>query len=91
MSIQDNRSLAPELKLLPSQTRLVLYSGETMCFIGIYRTECVVRGKIHKLDFEIVRSNQRPLLSGSTSEHLGLMQFTILKVEHSSTEPLTKQ
>lgn len=95
MSIKDMRRLAPEAKLLPSQTRLVLYSGQSMHSIGIFQTECVVRGKTHKLHFEIVRSGQRPLLSGETSERLGLMRFTIpeelLMVGHSSSEPLTRQ
>lgn len=95
MSIKDKRRLAPEVKLLPSNTKLVLYSGQSMQTMGIFRTEFVVRGVTHELNFEIVRSKQRPLLSGSTSERLGLMHFTIphelLKVEHSSTKPLTKQ
>ena len=56
MSIKDKRRLAPEVKLLQSQTRLVLYSGKTMCSIGIFITKCVVRGKTHKLDLEIARS-----------------------------------
>lgn len=52
--------------------------------VGISQTECVVRGKIHKLQFEIVRSGQRPLLSGETSERLGLMHFTILEELHAT-------
>lgn len=92
MSIKDERRLAPQAKLLPSQTRLVLYSGQSMRSIGIFKTEYVVKGKTHELSFEIVRSGQRPLLSGETSERLGLMHFTIpkelLMVGHSSSEPL---
>lgn len=88
MNIKDVRRLAPQAKLLPSQTRLILYLGQSMRSIGIFKTECVVRGKTHKLSFEIVRSRQRPLLSGETSERLDLMYFTIprelLMVRHSS-------
>lgn len=95
MSIKDMRRLDPGAKLLPSQTRLVLYSDQVMQSRGIFHTVCVVRGKVHKLQFEIVRSRQRPLLSGETSERLGLMQFTIpeelLMVGHSSSGPLTRQ
>lgn len=95
MSIKDMRRLAPGAKLLPSQTRLVLYSGQSMYSIGIFQTECVVRGKTHKLRFEIVRRGQRPLLSGETSERRGLMRFTIpeklMMLGHGSTEPLTRQ
>ena len=36
-----------------------------------------IRGKMHKLDFEIVHTGQRPLLSGETCERLGLICFTI--------------
>lgn len=47
------------------------------------------------LSFEIVRSSQRPLLSGDTCKRLGLMHFTIpkelLMVGHSSSEFLTRQ
>ena len=95
MSITDMRRLAPQAKLLPSHTRLVLYSGHSIKFIGIFKTECVVRGKMHELSFEIVRSSQRPLLSGDTCERLCLMHFIIpkelLMVGHSGSECLTRQ
>uniref|UniRef100_A0AAV2KDB0 ribonuclease H n=1 Tax=Knipowitschia caucasica TaxID=637954 RepID=A0AAV2KDB0_KNICA len=95
MSIKDKRKLAPNKPLLPSKARLVLYSGETLNSVGIFRTECVVRGRRHMLDFEIVRGNQRPLLSGSTSVALGLLHFTIPdelhKIDQRSATPLTKQ
>lgn len=95
MSLKDMRRLDPAAKLLPSQTKLVLYSGQSMQSVGIFHTECVVRGKVHRLRFEIVRSGQRPLLSGETSERLGLLHFTIpeelLMVGHGSSGPLTRQ
>lgn len=53
MSIKDKRKLAPNVPLHPSKARLVLYSGETLNSVGIFRTECVVWGKRHMLDFEI--------------------------------------
>lgn len=43
----------------------------------MYSTYCNIRGKTHKLDFEIVHTDQRPLLSGETCERLGLIRFTI--------------
>ncbi|KAK7933832.1 hypothetical protein WMY93_004728 [Mugilogobius chulae] len=95
MSIKDKRRLAPSIPLLPSKARLLLYSGESLNSIGIFRTECVVRGKSHMLDFEIVRCHQRPLLSGTTSVELGLMHFTIPhelnKIDQNHSVPLTKQ
>ncbi|KAL0148753.1 hypothetical protein M9458_055931, partial [Cirrhinus mrigala] len=63
---------------------------KTLDSMGVSDTECVVLS----LSFEIVETSQSPLLSGSTCEHLGLMQFTIpdeeLKMEHEQYEPLTK-
>lgn len=95
MSIENKLRLAPNVKFSPSNTKLVLYSGVTIHSFGIFRTECEIKGKTHKLEFEIVRSKQRLLLSGSTSQHLGLMQFTvpqeILKVDHSRTKTLIKE
>uniref|UniRef100_A0A3Q3D864 Ig-like domain-containing protein n=1 Tax=Hippocampus comes TaxID=109280 RepID=A0A3Q3D864_HIPCM len=41
MSIK--RKLAPDVPLLSSKAKLVLYSGETLNSIGVFRTECVVR------------------------------------------------
>lgn len=50
---------------------------------------------MHKLDFEIVKSDQRPLISGSTCERLGLVRFTIPEelhaVEHAGVSTLTKE
>ena len=60
----------------------------------MYSTQCVIRGKTHRLDFEIVCTSQKPLLSGETCKRLGLMHFTIPKelnkVEHCKTGELTR-
>lgn len=56
MIIKDKMTLAPEVKLLPSNANLVLYSGQSMLSIGIFRTQCVVGGIKHELNFEVVRS-----------------------------------
>lgn len=58
-------------------------------------TEGKLKGEKYQLSFEIVESSQNPLLSGSTCEQLGLMQFTIpddvLKIGYERSEPLTKE
>lgn len=77
MSLQDKRKIAPKVRLKPSQTRLKLYSGEVMKSLGLFQTECFIKGLRHKLEFEIVKADQNPLLSGSTCERLGLMHITI--------------
>lgn len=99
MSIKDKMKLAPRAPLQPSSTKLKLYSGELMESLGLFQTECSIRDCIHKLNFEIVDADQKPLLSGSTCERLGLMLFTIPAELHnvdnqpakSLTRPLTKQ
>ncbi|XP_034052535.1 uncharacterized protein LOC117533010 [Gymnodraco acuticeps] len=94
MSIKDKTRLAPRTPLLKSLTRLKLYNSEWMSSLGVYSTQCVIRGKTHRLDFEIVHTGQRPLLSGETCERLGLIRFTIPeelnKVEHCRKGDLTK-
>lgn len=77
MSLKDKMQIAPQEKLMPSSTRLKLYSGQLMTSMGLFVTECVVQDRKHTLEFEIVNTSQQPLLSGSTCECLGLMQFTI--------------
>lgn len=77
MSLKDKIRIAPREKLMPSSTKLKLYSGQLMTSMGMFVTECVVRDRRHTLEFEIVETSQQPLLSGSTCERLGLMQFTI--------------
>ncbi|KAJ7983737.1 hypothetical protein DPEC_G00373440 [Dallia pectoralis] len=95
MSIKDKMRLSPRTALQPSRTRLKLYNSAWMNSMGLFSTQCVIRGKRHKLDFEIVQSSQRPLLSGSTCEDLGLIRFTIPEelnsVEHMKLSMLTKE
>lgn len=95
MSIKDKMRLSPRTPLQPSLTRLKLYNSAWMNSMGLFSTHCIIRGKRHKLDFEIVKSDQRPLLSGSTCEELGLIRFTIPEelnsVEHSKLSMLTKE
>ena len=66
-----------------------------MSSMGTFETECVIRGRKHKLEFEIVKTSQHPLLSGSTCKRLGLMHFNVPNelniVEHVQHEPLSKE
>lgn len=95
MSLKEKMKVAPNRKLAPSQTRLRLYSGEVMTSLGLFSTNCTIKGHTYQLQFEIVETNQYPLLSGSTCERLGLMHFTIPeelhKVEDIVPGSLTKQ
>ena len=95
MSIKDKMRLVPRTSLQKSLTRLKLYNSEWMSSLGVYSTQYVIRGKTHKLDFEIVHTGQRLLFSGETCERLGLIRFTIPeelnKVEHCRKGDLTKE
>lgn len=95
MSIKDKMRLSPRMDLQPSLTRLKLSNSAWMNSIGLFSTQCVTGGKRHKLNFEIVKSGQRPLFSGSTCEDLGLICFTIPEelnsVEHIKLSMLTKE
>ncbi len=94
MSYKDKVKVAPHTPLRHSNVKLRLYSGESLNSMGVFDTDCVVQGRKYQLSFEIVETSQSPLLSGSTCEQLGLMQFTIpddvLKMEHEQYDPLTK-
>lgn len=66
MSIKDKMRLAPKIPLQKSLTRMKLYNSEWINSLGVYSTQCVIRGKTHSLDFGIVQTDQKPLLSGET-------------------------
>ncbi|KAI4873533.1 hypothetical protein NFI96_011364, partial [Prochilodus magdalenae] len=95
MSYKDKIKLAPNTPLRSSNTKLKLYSGEILSSMGIFDTDCVVRGKKYHLSFEIVKRTQSPLLSGCTCEHLGLMLFTIpddiRTIEHLQSATVTRE
>ncbi|XP_061765807.1 uncharacterized protein LOC133558441 [Nerophis ophidion] len=95
ISMKDKMRLAPRTPLQKSHTRLKLYNSEWMNSLGLYSTQCVIRGRTHKLDFKVMHTGQRPLLSGETCEILGLIRFTIPvelnKVEHCRRGDLTKE
>ena len=94
MSMKDKMRLAPRAPLQKSLTRLRLYNSKWMSSMGVYSTHCVIRGKTHRLDFEIVCTSHKPLLSGETCKRLGLLRFTIpeelKKVEHCKTGERTR-
>ena len=62
---------------------------------GRFHTDWVIRGEKHSPVFEVVETQQNPLLSGSTCKRLGLMVFKIPeelhKVEANQCASLTKE
>lgn len=94
MGRKIKEKLSPRAALHPSTARLKLYSGGIMPSLGKFHTECVIRGEKHNLTFEIVDTEQKPLLGGGTCERLGLVTFTVPDelntVDTSQSTPLTK-
>ncbi|XP_034058782.1 uncharacterized protein K02A2.6-like [Gymnodraco acuticeps] len=100
MGRQFKEKLSPKTALQPTRTRLKLYSDTYMPSLGKFHTDCVVRGKIHRLVFEIVNTKQKPLLGGAACTDLGLVKFTIPRellpaevntIDASQSMPLTKE
>lgn len=56
MSLRDKMRISPQEKLMPSSTKLKLYSGQLMTSMGLFVTECVVRDSKHTFEFEIVNT-----------------------------------
>ncbi len=50
MNIKDKMRLASRMTLQLSLTKLKLCSGDMMNSMGLFSTQCVIRGKTHKLD-----------------------------------------
>lgn len=63
--------------------------------LGIFATECMIKGQAHQLAFIVVKTNQKPLLSGYTCECLRPIKFMIPAdvhtVEHTYSRALTKE
>lgn len=95
MSYTDKMKLAPNTALKPSKTRLKLYSGDMLTSMGIFETESVIKGQTHPVTFEVVKTTQKPLLSGTTCERLGLIKFMspaeVHAVEHTYPSVFTKE
>jgi hypothetical protein len=58
MSMKDKIRLAARAPLQKGLIRFRIYNSERMSSMGVYSTQCVIRGKTHRLDFEIVCTSQ---------------------------------
>ena len=99
MGRQFKERLSPKTET-QTRTRLKLYSDTYMPSLRKCHTESVVRGKTHRLVFEIVNTKQKPLLGGAACTDLGLVKFTIPRellpaevntIDASQSMPLTKE
>ena len=59
--------------LQKSNAKLRLYDGSTMVPMGTCTLHCIHKGKNYALDFQVVNVDQKPLLSATTCEQLGLL------------------
>ena len=75
--------------LQKTSTKLKFYDGTIIQARGNCRFNCKYKGKIYPLEFKVVDTDQKPLLSGETCEELGLIQIeadSINQVTDANTE-----
>ena len=87
-----------DARLCNSSAKLCLYDGTTMLPLGQTTVDCTFCDRTYPLCFQIVETNQSPLLSAKASQRLGLVTLhvsesmnNISKVPQSSVEPLTRE
>ena len=67
----------------PSKAKLKFYDNSTICVLGEKTLHCQYQGSNYHLNFKIIKGTQKPLLSGTTCEKLGLI--TINKIHSIKT------
>ena len=72
--------------LQKSNAKLRLYDGLTMVPMGTCTLHCIHEGKNYELDFQVVNVDQKPLLSATTCEQLGLLTVHVSQTLHSVRE-----
>ena len=68
-AIQETKKPTMEL----STSKLKFYDNSTLQVLGQQKLDCRYKGASHSLNFKIIRGTQKPLLSGTTCEKLGLI------------------
>ena len=72
--------------LQKSNAKLRLYDGSMMVPMGTCTLHCIHEGKNYELDFQVVNVDQKPLLSATTCEQLGLLTVHMSQTVHSVRE-----
>ena len=72
--------------LQKSNAKLRLYDGSTMVPKGTCTLRCIHEEKNYELDFQVVNVDQKPLLSATTCEQLGLLTVHVSQTVHSVRE-----
>ena len=70
------------LDLQKSNAKLRLYDGSTMVPMGTCTLHCTHEGKNYELDFQVVNVDQKPLLSATNCEQLGLLTVHVSQTVH---------
>ena len=73
-------------KLRKSNARLQLYDDTVMLPLGTCKLQCHWQGRDYVLDFQVVNVNQKPLLSATTCEQLGLLTVNLKERVHAVKE-----
>ena len=61
----------------PTSTKLKLYNGSFVPALGECDLNCIYNGESPKLNFKIIKGDQKPLLSGETCTSMGLITVHI--------------
>jgi hypothetical protein len=71
----------------PTNTKLKLYNGSFVPALGECDLNCIYNGESCKLNFKIIKGDQKPLLSGETCTSMGLI--TVHIANSINTSPIT--
>ncbi|CAB4003537.1 Hypothetical predicted protein [Paramuricea clavata] len=71
----------------PTCIKIKLYNGSFVPSLGECELNCIYNGESHKLNFNIIKGDQKPLLSGETCTSMGLI--TVHIANSINTSPIT--
>ena len=71
----------------PTNTKLKLYNGSCVPALGECDLNCIYNGESRRLNFKIIKGEQKPLLSGETCTSMGLI--TVHIANSINTSPIT--
>lgn len=83
------RTESPSMK--SSTAKLKFYDNSTLGVLGEKTLHCKYQGSSYHLNFKIIKGIQKPLLSGTTCEKLGLITFTNVNSVRSQDDPIIVQ
>ena len=74
-----------------STSKLKFYDNSTLQVLSQQTLDCQYNGASHSLNFKIIRGTQKPLLSGTTCEKLGLITVNAVNIVAENEDHVTSQ